>query len=171
MHMPGSEYLLALAAIAMAFVAVSVIVLVLRQIAGGALTAFHTLLVRYTVECGLITTIFALAPVLLALTDLSHALVFRVSSGVLAAVYLVYAVNYVRRRRRVMPGPVPPRFFIIGILSILMDIVLWLDAGGIFFGGAVWPYALAVTWILVQSGIVFLLTFDIFLQQPPSNAA
>ncbi len=167
--MPGSEYLLALAAIAMAFVAFSVIVLVLRQIAGGALTAFHTLLVRYTVECGLITTAFALLPVLLGLTELPHTVVFRISSGVLAAVYLIYAVHYVRRRRRVMPGPVPTRFFTIGILSILVDVGLWLNAGDILFNATVWPYALAVTWILVQSGIVFLMTFDIFLQQPSSN--
>lgn len=68
-----------------------------------------------------------------------------------------------------MPGPVPSRFFILGGISILIDVVLWLGARGIFFDGAVWPYPLAVTWIFVRSGIVLLRTFEGFLQQPTSN--
>jgi len=170
MHLPGFEYLLALAAIAMAFVAFSVIVLVLRQIAGGTLTAFHTLLVRYTVECGLLATTFALLPVLLGLAELPNAAVFRFSSGVLAAASLIYLPHYIRRRRRVMPGRLPPRFFIIGLFNIPIQVALWLNAAAIVLNGVVWPYALAVTWILFQAGIVFLSTFDIFLRPPPIDA-
>ena len=69
-----------------------------------------------------------------------------------------------------MPGPVPPRFLIIGAVSILVDVALWLNAGAILFTVPVWPYALAVTGIRVQSGIVFLITFESFLQQRPSDA-
>ncbi len=169
MHMPGSEYLLALAAIAMAFVAFSVIVLVLRQITGGALTPFHTLLVRYTVECGLMSAAFALLPPLLALTDLAHAANFRISSAILAVVFLVYFLNYVRRRRSVMPGPLPPRFLVLGALTIPMYTALWLNVGAVLLNVAIWPYAVFVTWILIQAGVVFLLTIDVFLQQPPSD--
>ncbi len=163
--MPGTEYLLAVAALAMAFVAFSVIVLVVRQIAGGALTAFHTLLVRYTIECGFIATISALFPVLLSLSSLSHSAVARISSGLLAGIYLTYVPHYIMRRRRVMPGPLPPRFLIIGAVAIAIDAWLWLNAIAWPFSATILPYALAVTWILMQSAIVFLLTFEIFLQQ------
>ncbi len=168
--MPGTEYLLAVAALAMAFVAFSVIVLVIRQIAGGALTAFHILLVRYTVECGFIATLFALLPVLLGLSNLSRGTVAQVSSGLLAALYLVYVPHYIMRRRRVMPGPLPPRFLIIGVISIAIDAGLWLNAIAWPFNAAIWPYALGVTWILVQAAIVFILTFEIFLQRPESRS-
>ncbi len=170
MHLPGSEYLLALAAIAMAFVAFSVIVLVLRQIAGGALTPFHILLVRYTIECCLISATFSLLPVLLALTELTHTTNFRVSSAILAVAFLIYFLNYVRRRRSVMPGPLPPRFLILGALTVPMYAALWLNAGAVLFEVAIWPYAIFVTWILFQAGVVFLLTIDVFLQQPPGRA-
>jgi hypothetical protein len=165
-HLPGSEYLLALAAIAMAFVAVVVIVLVLRQIAGGVLTPFHILLVRYTVECGLIATTSALLPVLIGLAELPHSLVFRICSGILAVVNVVYISHYVHRRRRVMTGPLPPRFLIMSIVTIPIEGALLLNSGAIILDGAAWPYAIAVTWILVQAGIVFLRTFDNFLDQP-----
>ncbi|MFO1315625.1 MAG: hypothetical protein U1F58_08460 [Burkholderiales bacterium] len=169
MHMPGSEYLVALAAIAMAFVAFSVIVLVLRQITGGALTPFHTLLVRYTVECGLIAAAFALLPPLLALTELSDTANFRISSAVLAVTFLAYFLNYVRRRRTVMPGPLPPRFLILAAISVPMYAALAFNAGAVYLKVAIWPYAFFVTWILVQAGVVFLLTIDVFLQQPPGD--
>lgn len=68
-----------------------------------------------------------------------------------------------------MPGPLPLRFVIIATLSILIDAMLWLNAGDILLHGEAWPYALAVTWILVQAGIVFLMTFDLFLQRSSAD--
>jgi hypothetical protein len=49
-------------------------------------------------------------------------------------------------------------------------VALWLNAAAIVLNGVAWPYALAVTWILFQAGIVFLSTFDIFLRPPPIDA-
>ena len=170
MYTPGSGYLLAIAAIAMTFVSLSAIVLVLRQFQGGALTPYHTHVVRFTVECGLLATAAALLPVLLALTELPLPLVYRLSSGVGAVGFLIYLLQYIRRYRRVRPGPLPRRFVIITTLSILIDVTLGLNAGDVLLHGEAWPYALAVTWILAQAGIVFLLTFDVFLQRPPSDA-
>ena len=114
---------------------------------------------------------FALLPPLLALTELTHTANFRISSAVLAVAFLIYFVNYVRRRRSVMSGPLPPRFFILGTLTIPMYAALWLNAGAVLINVAVWPYAVFVTWILFQAGVVFLLTIDVFLQQPPSNGS
>jgi hypothetical protein len=167
MNSSGSGYLLAVAAIAMTFVSLSAIVLVLRQFGGGALTPYHTHVVRFTVECGLLATVSALLPVLLGLTELPFVVIYRFASGVGAVGFLVYLVSYLARYQRVMPGRPPLRMVIISTLSVLIDVPLWLNAGGILLHGEVWPYALAVTWILVQAAIVFLLTFDVFLQGPP----
>jgi len=164
MDTPGSAYLLAIAAIAMTFVSLSAIVLVLRQFGGGALTPYHTHVVRFTVECGLMATAAALLPVLLGLTGLPSDVVYRVSSAAGALGFLVYLLTYLGRYRRVMPGRLPRRMVIITTLSIVIDATLWLNAAGILLRGEAWPYAVAVTWILVQAGIVFLLTFDVFLQ-------
>jgi hypothetical protein len=171
MAVPGSGYLLAVAAIAMTFVSLSAIVLVLRQFEGGALTPYHTHVVRFTVECGLLATASALLPVLLELTELPAVVVYRLSSGAGAVGFLIYLVQYVRRYKRLMPGPLPLRFVIITTLSIVVVAMLLLNAGEIVLRGEAWPYAVAVTWILVQAGIVFLMTFDLFLQRPPADPA
>jgi hypothetical protein len=169
MAVPASGYLLAIAAIAMTFVSLSAIVLVLRQFEGGALTPYHTHVVRFTVECGLLATASALLPVLLELTELPTTVVYRLSSSAGAVGFLIYLVQYVRRYKRLMPGPLPLRFVIITTLSIVIIAILWLNAANILLRGEAWPYAVAVTWILVQAGIVFLMTFDLFLQRPPAD--
>lgn len=81
MNTSGSGYLLAIAGIAMTFVSLSAIVLVLRQFGGGALTPYHTHVVRFTVECGLLATASALLPVLLELTGLPLVVIYRIASG------------------------------------------------------------------------------------------
>ena len=172
MHMPGFEYLLALSAASMAFVGISVIVLVLRQITGGTLTPFHTLLVRYTVECGLMSATFALLPPLLSLTELAHAINFRICSAIFVVMVSVYMVNYVRRRRRVIRGPLPTRFIVLTLASIPIFIAVSLNAGAVLLTVAIWPYAVGVTWLLFQAGVVFLLSIEVFLQEsPPSTAS
>jgi hypothetical protein len=169
MNDPGSGYLLAIAGIAMTFVTLSAIVLVLRQFGGGALTPYHSHVVRYTIECGLLATASALLPVLLGTADLPSTVVYRLSSGIGAVGFLVYLVDYLGRYRRLMPGPVPRRMVIITGISIALIGMLALNAAAILPHGQVWPYAAAVTWILVQAGIVFLATFDVFLERPPGD--
>lgn len=164
-ELPGSEFLVAVAGVAMAFSAFSSISLSIRAVAGGPLSPFHSLLIRYTVECGLLAAGFALVPVLLALTPLPLEILIRISCAALAFVVLIYALTYIFiRRRRVMSGPLPLRFLVLGSITVVVDLCLWLQAFGALFDAAVWPYAFADLWVLTQAGIVFILTFDMFLK-------
>lgn len=164
MPLPGSDYFLALAQISIAFVAFSTIVVVLRQAMGGPLSAFQTLLVRYSIECGFAATTFSLGAVLLGLTGLSEPHLWRVSSGLLGLYIVAYSFHYVRRRRRVMPGRLPPRFVVLGIISLVVAVSLGLNALTSVFHASPGPFAIAVTWVLVQAAVTFLLTFGEFLK-------
>ncbi|MEE9562241.1 MAG: hypothetical protein V3W50_04130, partial [Thermoanaerobaculia bacterium] len=93
-----------------------------------------------------------------------------VSSGTLAIFYLAYFLAYLRRRRRVQPGPFPLRIYINSGISIALNLGLWLNAAGTFFEPSIGPYALAVTWLLVQAGFVFIQTLTVFLQQSPRDS-
>jgi len=65
MHLQAAEYFYALAALAMAFVGFTAIVVVLRQGTGKPLSALHLLFTHLFVELGLMATAFAmLAPTL-----------------------------------------------------------------------------------------------------------
>ena len=75
MELPGSNYLLALATIAISFVSFSTIVVVFRQSLGAGLSEFHILLVRFFIESGLIAVFFSLVPILLGLLGLQSSLV------------------------------------------------------------------------------------------------
>lgn len=164
--MPGSVFLIALAVLAIGFAAYSAIVLSYRKTAAGAVSAFHNLLFRYVIECCLLVSTFALLPVLLALSPLSPPLLLRISCGLFAFVILVYALTYIFiRRPRLMPGRLPLRFYTLGAITIVVDLVLWLQAFGLAFNASVWTYTLANLWVLVQAGIVFSLTLDTSLQR------
>lgn len=167
--MPGSDYFLTLAQIALAFVAFSTIVVVFRQLLGGGLSAFQILLVRLFIETGLAAAMFSLVPLLLGFLSLAPSAVWRVSSGTLAIFYLAYFLAYARRRRRVQPGPFPLRIYINFGISIALNLGLWLNAAGTFFEPSIGPYALAVTWLLVQAGFVFIQTLTVFLQRSPRD--
>jgi hypothetical protein len=87
----------ALASFSMTFV--SAIVIVLRQTAGRELPGWHMILTRLYVESGFWAAAFCMLPSLLALYGISHPIVLRSSSGVIALVMIMYGVTYRVRGR------------------------------------------------------------------------
>ena len=71
MELPGSGYFFALAALSMAFVGFSAIVVVLRQGTGRALSKLHVLFTKLFVELGLMATAFAMLSPTLAICGIS----------------------------------------------------------------------------------------------------
>jgi predicted anti-sigma-YlaC factor YlaD len=86
MELPGSGYFYALAALAMAFVGFTAIVVVLRQGTGKPLAPLHVLFTKLFVELGLMATAFAMLAPTLAICGLSEALVWQVSSIIMLVV-------------------------------------------------------------------------------------
>ena len=159
-----SDYFLNLAQVSIGFVAFSTIAVVLREMMGLPLDRFQTLLVRFVIECGLAATLYALGGVLLAVVGLTPPLLWRVASAALGVFCLVYPVHYVYRRRRARPGRVPGYAAVIFVGTMVIDAELWLNALTPIFHFSVGPYAIGVTWVLVQAGVILLCTFGEFIR-------
>jgi len=159
-----SDYFLDLAQVSIGFVGFSTIAVVLREMIGTPLDRYQTLIVRYVVECGLAATIYALGGVLLAMTGLTPPLLWRIASAALGVFGLAYPLHYLYRRRRLKPGPLPSYAVTIFLVTMVVDAVLWLNALTPVFHFNVGPYAIGVTWLLVQAGIILLNTFSEFMR-------
>jgi len=159
-----SDYFLNLAQVAIGFVGFSTIAVVLREMIGTPLDRYQTLIVRYVVECGLAATIYALGGVLLAVAGLTPPLLWRVASAALGVFGLAYPLHYVYRRRRLKPGPLPLYAVTIFLATMVVDAVLWLNAFTPILHFSVGPYAIGVTWLLAQAGIILLNTFSEFMR-------
>jgi hypothetical protein len=166
MDAPTFDYLLRLAALSIAFVGFSSIVVTLRRGLGGELSAFHVLLVHIYIETGLIVTVGALLPPLLNLFSIPSSLIWQVSSstgGILAPIILIV---YIRRRAKVDRSPIPARIYTRYALSAVAVIALWMNVLGVGIGPSGAPYAVALTLFLFIAGLAFVQTLDEVLYGP-----
>ncbi len=168
MELAGSNYLRALAAISITFVSVSTIAVVFRQVQGAALSRFEFLLMRVFLISGLMATVASLIPPLLGLFGIPPALVWRVSSLALAVAILWREIYSVRRRAQVRPGAMPKSINLLIAITIVAVLGLLINAIGIPSEPSVGPYALAATWLLVNSVVAFIISLGMFLE-PPKN--
>ena len=165
-----TDYLLALAALSLSFVAFSTIIVALRQALGSHLTPFDILLVRLFIETGFAVTLCSLLPVMLNAAGLNAILTWRLLSALVALFPFAYFGSYPRQRRRIPGvGPMPVRVNVNLSITAVAVIGLILNAGGWFFKPSATPYIIAVTWLLVQSGLVFLQTLPLFLESSPGD--
>ncbi len=98
MDLPASNYLLAVAAIAITFVSVSTVAFIFRQALGPGLSEVENQLIRAFIRTGLGATMFALLPPLLGLLGVEASLIWRLSSLLFALVELNALVRFVRTR-------------------------------------------------------------------------
>jgi hypothetical protein len=164
-----SDYFLTLAQVAIGFVAFSTIAVVLRELVHAPLDAYRTLLIRFVVECGLAATFYALVPVLLVVIGVTPPLLWTVASAALGVFGVLAPIHYVRRRHVAKPGRMPPRAVWIILVTIAVDALLWLNVLTPLFRRSVGPYAVGVTWLLVQAGIMLILTFAEFMRKEESE--
>ncbi len=166
MELPGSTYLLALAAISVTFVSVSTVVVVFRQVQGAVLSKFELFLMRLFLVSGLMATVAALVPPLLGLFGITPSLVWRVSSLAFALAILWREISFIRRRPQLQPGPEPPAIYILQGITIAVVLGLFINAIGILSELSVGLYALAATWLLVNSAAAFIISLSRFLESP-----
>ena len=170
MNIQLTEYLLALAALSLSFVGFSTIIVALRQALGSSMTPFDVLLVRHFIEIGFLVTLLSLLPAMLNVAGLDAASAWRLSSALAALLTSVFFGSYPRQRRRIPGvGPMPVRVNVNLSITAVAVIGLILNVGGWFFKPSATPYIIAVTWLLVQSGLVFLQTLPLFLESSPGD--
>ncbi len=145
MELPGSTYLLALAAISITFVSVSTIAVVFRQVQGAVLSKFELLLMRVFLVTGLMATVASLIPPLLGLFGITPSLIWRVSSLAFALAILWREISYIRRRPLVQSGPPPRSIYVLYGFTIAAVLGLIINAIGILTEPGAGLYALAAT--------------------------
>ena len=163
MELPGTSYLLNLAAISITFVAFSTIVVVFRESQGAGLMEYEIVLLRMYLVSGLETTVFSLLPPLLGLFDITPPWVWRVSSLAFALVLIWRGIYFMRRQTRFQRQRLTDFLYVIYFITILG---LLLNALGFFIEPNPGLYALAATWLLVSAIITFILSLDRWLNPP-----
>ncbi len=165
MDFPGSNYFFALAATSIAFVGFSAIVVVLRQTLGTELSASQLVLIRFFIVTGFAITVFSLLPSLLVLLGLSLPTVWRlVGIGFTLFIVVYRLLNTTRRWRAGLPFDW--FFFLMTAITAGILLLLFVNASGFFSEPSIGPYALALTWHLIQLFLTFIRRLDVFLEAP-----
>ena len=166
MDLPGAAYLYALAALAMTFAGFSAVAIVLRQTLGRRLSAFHLMITRLYIESGFWAAAFSMLAPLLALCGLPAELVWRLTSGAIAAVLIVYGATYRMRRRAIMPDALPSRRWIaIACVSLAVIAALVGNVFGVPYRPNPAPVAVAASWTLACGAIIFVLALTHFWEE------
>jgi len=163
MDLPGAAYLTSLAGLAVAFVGFSTIAIAFLNVTHRSLSKEHIAYVRIFVTHGLTAVAFALLPILMRLFGLPADVIWRLSSGLftVTALVLLWAAFTMRRRHGL---PFPPRVIVNFALGVATFVLAGLNTVGPSFDPYVGPYALAVTFLLVISALIFVENLTEFLQ-------
>jgi hypothetical protein len=166
MDLPGSGLFYALAALAMAFVSFTSIVVVLRQGTGKPPSPLHVLLTKAFCEMGLMATAFAMSAPVLAICGVREDLAWRISSAIILAILASYLAFYPRRRKGAAPEEKPPlRLYILIItIGIFVVVALCMNIVGLPTKPGPGPVAIAVVYVLSAAIALFLRTYSSFLR-------
>jgi len=165
MELSGSGLFYALAALSMAFVSFTSIVVVLHQGTGKRFLALHAFYTQEFCEMGLMATAFAMLAPVLAIWGMREELVWKISSAIILAL-LVPWLSFVPRRRKVAAPKekAPLRFFIFIILGIAVIIAFCLNIVGSPMRPGPGPIAIAAVYVLTMASIIFVRTYSLFLR-------
>lgn len=165
MELPGSGYFYAIAALGMAFVGFTAIVVVLRQGAGKPLSPLHLLFTHLFVELGLMATAFAMLAPTLVICGIHEDMVWRLSSIVMLVVLVPWLYFYARRRKAAAPSEnLPLRYWIMTILGTIVVAGLVMNLIGAPIRPGPGPLAIASVYVLLYASVAFLATYSLFLR-------
>jgi hypothetical protein len=165
MDLAGSSYLFTLATLSITFVGFSAILMMFRQTVGGDLSLFDSLVLRTFIQLGFIVTAGSMLPPLLALCGLTHHIVWRSASAIVAVAALLLAVTY-PARRRAAAGARTPRRILVDLAALHGAVlVLLLDAAGVPAGPGAGLFAVGMTAMLAVAGIGYLHALEALYEQ------
>jgi hypothetical protein len=165
MELPGSAYFYSLAALSMAFVGFTSIVVVLHQTTGKPLSPFQVLITRLFAELGVMATGFALVAPTLAICGFGETPVWRLSSAIMLIILVPWLVSYPIRRKRALPSErFPLRGYIMNSVGALVVIALGANGFGAPYSPGPAPLALATVFVLAFATVSFFYTYATFLR-------
>ena len=163
MELSGSTYLYTIAGLSVTFVGFSALVVLLRQIVGGAMTRLDTLITRIFIQLGFIVVAGAMLPPLLSLFHLSPDRIWRISSAIAAIPAFLFAVTYPKRRHAASGVPTPAVIWLDILVLLLAAVALVCNAAGLGFEPGPGPFAAALTTILFLGGWAYLQALNMLL--------
>ena len=154
--MDGANYLYTCAQISIAIVGFSSIAVALRQKQGSNFDEQDGHRIRIIIERGLMAALLAILPLLLNHFGISGILLWRISSGVLAAYTISLLVRrYMARNKgfRIVLNPIS--FWALFVTGVAIAIIQLLNTAGVFSIFHLGWYLLGLTWLIVTAGYVF----------------
>lgn len=163
MGLPIASYFFALAALSMAFVGFTSVVVVLYQGTGKQLSPFHILLTRLFVELGLMATAFAMLAPTLAICGTRIDLVWRISSTIMLITLLPWLIYYPLRRKKAVPDDrLPLRWYVMSSIGLASVILLFLNAIGWMIAPGPAPLVIATVFVLSYATVAYIGTYSLF---------
>lgn len=167
MDISGSAYLYTVAVLGMTFIGFSAIVMMLRQTLGLTLRPFDILIAHVYMEFGLIISVGALLPPLLAAWGLRPQAVWQVSSALLSAPLLLIGLTY-PARRRATSGEAMPWYTRLNIATIIaIGVVLGVNASGLIRQRADAVFVTALTAFMTFAVATWLRALSIMFLKTP----
>jgi hypothetical protein len=168
MEISGSNYLYTLALISITFAGFAVLIAIFRQMIGGRLSDHDLWIVRNVLFRSFIVVACAMLPPLLALYELSHSTIWRLSS-LITAVLLVLSAFVSLRIRIASKLQLSNVFLALLLVQILTMIFLLMIALGIFFEPAAGHFAVGVTAIMLTAISGYLASLTVLFRGHPTE--
>lgn len=169
MEVKGAALLYTIATLAVTFAGFAALLLIVRQSAGGVLSALDRFLARTVVGHFFWIAAGALFPPLFGLFDLPEQWVWKASAALFGLPMLAILLSYPHRRVVATGKRAPPSivllFVIIGPLALLAML-------GVAFGNLAHPeavYAVALLVNLITHALAFVIALEVILRQQPGE--
>jgi hypothetical protein len=157
MELPGSNYLYTLAMLGLGFASVSALIMILRQIMGGAMSKFDVMVTRNFIIVGFTVAIDSMLPPLVDLLPPARPVVWSVAS-VVAAIPVAWAAATYPSQRRAITGVRPPLFV------LFFDAGLWFVVAALLANAAI-PAVKGVGLFAVAMTTYLALTMWVFVRR------
>jgi hypothetical protein len=166
----GAVILYTLAGLSVTFAGFSALLLAIRQAAGARLSLLDRFLARTVLIHLFILTSGALLPPVLALYELSEAVVWKISAVVFALPMLAVLLTYWWRRRKAVGTPPPAIVTAIYIVlgSAALGAMLIYVLAGFSYAAAAYITALLVSFFTLA--FAFVVAVEVILQQPADGS-
>jgi len=128
MDLPGEAYLFNLSLVAMTFAAVSVLVMLMRQTMGGALSNYDIHLVTNYVSQAFVVAVGAILPSMLADFGLPAPAIWTIASGLAAILLGACRVYLIRQRHKATTDAPPPFLMSVYVFQWILVVVLVANA-------------------------------------------
>lgn len=163
MELPGTGYLYTIATLSITYAGFAALIVIFRQVIGGRISNYDVFMIRAVLLRSFIVTCSALLPPALVLFDLSHSVIWRISSIVAALLQALFVLTYRMRRRALKEAP-PTWALVIHGLGVLTAISLLMNALGVFGTPAAGPFVISITAFLIFSFYAYLAQLETVLR-------